>query len=356
MCASFSSDGSIVAFVDEIGPKYPRNLYVWDWKQGRQVFPPVSISRMPTKPTGVAFNPNGSQIIVTGEFDTDPKGETHDWGWILDIDAKTGELRRELKHHKYEALIHHRHRRVLFAPDGKTFATASVGKAAHVWVAATGQLRFTAMHEHGCVDIDFSPDSKLLVTASYDGKALLWDVMSGQRVGNPLEHTDWVYHARFSRDGKKVVTSSRDRTARVWDVETGKIVGSQMEHHDEVFCAAFSLDGNWVFTVTKDGALRVWDRKSQPVTPRLPLGDKPVDIDIALGGTSILVSCEKSLKLFDWEEWKRGAQQTIPDDLQTWAELVSQRRLAGGEGVVQLAPKELLTRWQKHRESRRPKP
>ena len=125
MGVCFSADGKLVAFADYVDPwngqPHSGSLQVWDWKEGRPIVPPVPLAAMPTKPTSVAFNPNGRQLIVTGE-----------WGWILDIDATTGQVRRRLQHENLESLIRMWHRRLLFSPDGQTFATAGVGMAAYV--------------------------------------------------------------------------------------------------------------------------------------------------------------------------------------------------------------------------------
>jgi WD40 repeat protein len=358
MSACFSADGGRVAFADYVDPWKGRphagSLQVWDWRQGQRVFAPVSLTPMPTKPTGVALNPNGKQVVVTGEYNT----TTGEDAWVLVIDAATGAVRHRLRHENRPALIHHWQRRVLFAPDGRTFVTAGVGLAAQVWDAEAGNLRYPPLlHEQGCVDLDISPDGALLLTASQDGTARLWDLATGKPNGRPLEHPNWVYQARFSRDGGSILTACRDRTARVWDVPTRQLVGAPMEHNAEVFSAAFSPDGRWVFTTTNAGTVGAWDRRTcKPVTPQLPLGEVASTIDVARGGRLVVASCLRNLRAWDWSAWSAPGPEEGPDARCRWAELLSLKTSVVGGGIVSLTPDEWLERWRDRRSRQPPSP
>ena len=62
----------------------------------------------------------------------------------------------------------------------------------------------------------FSPDGERVVTASNDKTARMWDAATGEPIGKPMQHDDWIYSAAFSPDGARVVTASKDKTARMW--------------------------------------------------------------------------------------------------------------------------------------------
>jgi WD40 repeat protein len=122
----------------------------------------------------------------------------------------------------------------------------------------------TLHHGGGVQDASFSPDGTRVVTASEDGTAQVWDATTGQKIGQPMRHTDWVHTAEFSPDGSKVVTASWDGTARVWDARTGVQIGSAMQHDvsiegGKVNCAYFSADGTEIVTGSWDHTARIWD-------------------------------------------------------------------------------------------------
>jgi WD40 repeat protein len=105
----------------------------------------------------------------------------------------------------------------------------------------------------------FSADGTRVVTASFSRGARVWDARTGEPVGAPLEHQDFVVSAAFSADGTRVVTASYDLTARVWDARTGQPVGAPLQHQGPVESAAFSADGMRVVTASYDRTARVWD-------------------------------------------------------------------------------------------------
>ena len=222
--------------------------------------------------------------------------------------------------------------------------------------AENGKLKYPALlHEQGCVDLDFSPDGSVLLTASFDGTARQWDVATGNPHGPPLEHPDWVYQARFSSDGKCILTACRDHMARVWDARTGQLIGSPMEHAGEVFCAAFSPDSRWIFTGTNDGTIGAWDRRTcMAVIPRLRVGDIPSNFDVVLNGASVVVSCDRSVRVWDWNACIGSNPVADPDELCQWAELICMKKLVKGGGLAHLTTAEWLDRWRDYRTRKSP--
>jgi WD40 repeat protein len=143
---------------------------------------------------------------------------------------------------------------VLWAPDGKTLASSSMGRRladfsgvqadVRLWDIAHGQERATLRGDLGIAwGLAFTPDSKTLYTghSKYDRKAgptggvLVWDAASGQCRGR-LQHTPprGVWQVALSADGKTLITSESWKEAgkeehaealTLWDVASGKAKG-----------------------------------------------------------------------------------------------------------------------------------
>ena len=181
-------------------------------------------------------------------------------------DAKTGRaLTPQLAHDRslirsgeYLQGLHPLHADM--SPDGTRVATASVDGTARLWDVRTGQpLGEPLRHGNFVSWIRFSPDAKLLATACKDGKVRLWSVSDGTPASPPLSHGDWVNSVEFSPDGQWLVSASDDRTAQVWSVPSGDKRGEPMRHSHWVRYACFSPDGRRIVTASHDSTARVWD-------------------------------------------------------------------------------------------------
>jgi WD40 repeat protein/DNA-binding SARP family transcriptional activator/class 3 adenylate cyclase len=250
---------------------------------------------------GVAFSPDGDQVMTSDEFITAVKV----WDVSINGDAELVNLpaRRFFDGD------------VAFTPDGRSLVASAVDASATVWNLATGKQVLTLGPDAGpAARIDVSPDGELIATASIDGSANVWDAANGDKAfavrgtaGNDLawspdskllattsiegdsglvtlvdrsgeevailrEESGVAFgSARFSPDGRLLVTSAViiDRPdpdvpkVRIWDWERGKLVRTIDAPAERVF---YDPAGARIAITTRppagDGRPQIWDSES----------------------------------------------------------------------------------------------
>ena len=117
---------------------------------------------------------------------------------------------------------------LVFAPDGKTLATANDDKLVYLRESATGRLKMALKgHEDAVTCVAFAPDGKRLATGGPDKTIRVWNPATGKEERILKGHTSWVYGVAFSPDGKRLASAGYDKMIRLWDVESGAGVPSR---------------------------------------------------------------------------------------------------------------------------------
>jgi WD40 repeat protein len=116
---------------------------------------------------------------------------------------------------------------VAFAPDGRTFATASADQTVRLWdLSKPDKARQLGPpltgHTSAVYGVVVTPDGRTLASGSFDLTVRLWDISDRDRplrLGQPLtDHAPWVNRVAFAPDGHTLATASTDQTIRLWDL------------------------------------------------------------------------------------------------------------------------------------------
>lgn len=147
---------------------------------------------------------------------------------------------------------------VVFAPDGKTIATASDDRTVRVWPLEMGEARVFEGHTDEIWAAAYSPDGKYLATGGKDRSVRLWDVAKG--TSKVLEgHLQWITHVTFSSDGKWLASQGLGDGIFLWNIETGE--GTRVATNPGLEMSrgpVFSESGRFLAFV-ETGKLVVWD-------------------------------------------------------------------------------------------------
>ncbi|KAG0697552.1 WD40-repeat-containing domain protein [Suillus ampliporus] len=185
---------------------------------------------------------------------------------------------------------------VVFAPDSKTFASASYDKTVRVWRRETGEIvlgPFQVGYE--AYSVAYSPDGRKLAAGT--GKHIIvWNVRNGDellkieqrawRVAFTIDglrlvsgsfndirisdaatgdiikkfdvHTDYLQSLAIAPNGTKFATTSSDKTMRFFDLTSLEPIGEPLEHPDALYCAAFSEDSQLIAIGCVDKLVRIW--------------------------------------------------------------------------------------------------
>ncbi len=162
---------------------------------------------------------------------------------------------------------------VVWSPDGKRIASASLDKTVQVWdavggdsVAADGGHVFTYRGHYDVVKtVAWSPDGRRIASGSGDKTVQVWDAVGGDSVAADgghvftyTGHIDWVNAVAWSPDGKRIASGSSDWTAQVWDVANGGHVFVYNGHPASVYTVVWSPDGTRIASSSFDKTVQIW--------------------------------------------------------------------------------------------------
>ena len=112
---------------------------------------------------------------------------------------------------------------LLFAPDGKTLASASADGTIFVWETATGkELRQFKGRPYGSSSIVFSPDGKTLAFSGEDMSVQFWDLSTGKMLRQFAAPQMSFMSLAISPELKTAAFVCNDQSIRLWDAVAGR--------------------------------------------------------------------------------------------------------------------------------------
>lgn len=216
------------------------------WETGASA--PVRVIHPPRKLYGssLAFSPDGNHFALgTGE------------GFVLVGDLATGHPVKELTGPASEI------RHLAYSPDGRYLAAGfTADQTARVWNVETGQaVGIPLPHPNWVQSVAFNPDGSRLVTGGDGQQTVLWDFSNGRRIPPPIDHDDVVVSAEYSADGLLLLSASMDGRLRLFDAPDLKPFrqAPQLPHAGRIMSAAFLPDAARIVVCTHEGAVTLWN-------------------------------------------------------------------------------------------------
>ncbi|ELR23304.1 WD domain, G-beta repeat-containing protein [Acanthamoeba castellanii str. Neff] len=180
-------------------------------------------------------------------------------------------------------------------------------------------------------------ERKLLFTASPTQAVRAWSLLSGERVGEYVGHTDWVYGVIVH--GGELYSCSRDQTIRSWNIETFECTQVFETATNNLNTKKFFVAGGVLFVTCDDFALRLYNTRTGKVIRVLEGHTRPIRCMVLFKSQRELFTASGDGTIRRWN-FKKGLELAVykcHTEGVTSITIDEQRRLlysAGQDGVV----------------------
>ncbi len=257
------------------------------------------------------------------------------------IDPVTGEARHAAIPHPKDV------NRIVFAPNGRSFATACDDGVVRFWPNAGAPPREYRGHVGKVKDLALTPDGRI-VSAGEDQTVRVWPTVRPTSGGRTLATTRATLRAvACSPDGRVVATGEESGLARVklWDIETGRQLAELHEDSTQTCGLAFGSSSRIVIA-GRSGVVAVYECEHLtglgPWRRVLQVGaetDRINDMGVSRDGSRVAITREGVVEIWrvatgELEATFRGHQGRIwaaafdPDGERVWS--------GGADGIVRV--------------------
>lgn len=314
----FSPDGRLLACLS-----WNRNVeyHMWEIESGREVL--SFTGEQESLFNGLALSPDSNYIAsaARGElFLWDPfnKEKLHTIpyeGWSLAIspdskklvggsttlkswDTKSGE----------ELLTYEGHTRsvgrIVFAPDGNTFASGDSGGKINIWYLKPSQ-HIEADKPPQDIEKDQQPSlAKILRSITGNNKTKKPDKLLKRTL---MGHTLPIKALHFSADGEKLVSGSADGTAKVWQVNNGEELLTIHGHTGSVKDIRFVNNGTTLLSGGSDGIITETNLDESGISQKVIQTKPPwyaFDMIFSKDGNTVASGCWGEVRIWDADTQK----------------------------------------------------
>jgi len=168
-------------------------------------------------------------------------------------------------------------------------------------------------HRKTVTDIVFSPNGRWAATASLDRSIRLWDTRTGTMLARFLAgHRDWIRTLAFQPDGHRLCSGGDDGNIRLWDLTTGKRLQRIPSTQGWVRSVVYSPDGMLLASGGDDGMVNIWSVESLELLQRLgPFGRAINKLMFTYDGTSICIAMQGQIEVWNMRDKKRVYRRVV---------------------------------------------
>ncbi|MFA7626489.1 MAG: choice-of-anchor D domain-containing protein, partial [Candidatus Kapaibacterium sp.] len=160
----------------------------------------------------------------------------------------------------------------------------------------------------------FNKAGDLVLTASSDTSAVVWVANTGEKKFTLNGHTKPILWAAFDPKDEFMATTGNDSSVIIWNMVDGSINTILEEHTTKVECVNFSVSGDYLVSSDFHGYSIIWDRnwnilkrvKSNDVGPTRYSEFNPVDEDLI-----ICANGDGKAKVWNWRDYSAGAEPEV---------------------------------------------
>lgn len=241
---AFSPDGQTLASASD-----DKSIKLWNLGIKKE----ITTFQDSCEQTAVAFDPNESSILATGDCD----------GVIVLRDLSNRKKITSLFGGTAEERdVEQGIESIDFSPDGMSLLSGSIDGSIYLWDVPSGlKIEISPKGDHvrdAVLSVAFSPNGKLIAAGGNDCAVRIWDVSTGDKIATLGGHQSSVNSIAFSPDSNIIASANGDGTIRLWDVSTNEELSVLTGHERSIFSVAFSPDGQTLASGDSDGILKLW--------------------------------------------------------------------------------------------------